>query len=93
MFGFTIKDIIIAAAAALVAGFFAFVIGRIVGNGEGYDKRIAEVAIADAKAELERKGEDEKLQGMSDYDLCIHALDGRGGVRDACEQLRGVHPE
>lgn len=71
------------------AGVF-YAIGHWRGERAGYDRHVAEVAIADGKAELERKGDDAKLQSMSDYDLCVVGLRGSGMPVDACEQLRGL---
>ena len=55
---------------------------------EGRDRLIAEQAVQSQKEELERKGDDAKLQRMSDYDLCVAYL---GGVPE-CDslKLRGV---
>lgn len=91
MFG--VRDFITIAATALLVGGLSFVVGRIVGDGEGYDRLKAEIAVNDAKIELKRKGEDAKLQSMSDYDLCRHALRAAGMPLDACEQLRGLRSE
>lgn len=41
---------------------------------QGKNDYIAEKAVQDLKAEAERKGDDAKLQRMSDYDLCVVAL-------------------
>lgn len=82
-----------AVAGALVAGTLAYTVGHWRGHSAGYDKRVAEVAAADAKAELERKGDDAELQGKSDYDLCVLGLRGSGLPTDACEQLRGIRQE
>jgi hypothetical protein len=79
-----------AAAGALVAGTAAYFIGHWIGDSAGYQRFMAEVAIANGKAELERKGDDAKLQGTSDYDLCVLGLRGNGMPIDACEQLRGL---
>lgn len=57
---------------------------------EGRETAIAARAIEDAKAELERKGDDADLQNHSNYDLCVLGLRGNGMRIDACEQLRGV---
>lgn len=82
------------ALAALVAAIpLGFYYGQHRGDAAGYNRRIAEVAAADAKAELERKKDNAKLNGMSDYDLCVYGLRGGGLPIDACEQLRGVQPE
>lgn len=97
MFGLGIFDTIkmgtSAAAGALVAGALGYAIGHWKGDTQGYNRRVAEVAAADVKAELERKGDNAKLQGMSDYDLCVSGLRGSGMPVDACEQLRGVRVE
>lgn len=82
-----------AIAAALFAGAAAYEVGHWRGDSQGYDRRVAEVAAADARAELERKHDDAKLQGMSDYDLCVAGLGGSGMPVDACEQLLGVSGE
>ncbi len=52
---------------------------------------IAEQAVQSQKEELERKGDDAKLQRMSDYELCRAYL---GGVPE-CDTLlvRGVSEE
>lgn len=41
---------------------------------QGRDEYIAEQAVADLKAERERKKFDADLQKLSDYDLCVRAL-------------------
>jgi len=51
---------------------------------EARDHLIAEQAVQSQRDELERKGDDAKLQRMPDYDLCREYL-GRVSV---CEQLR-----
>ncbi|MHA6646299.1 hypothetical protein [Mesorhizobium sp. A623] len=80
----------IAVASLIAAVPVAFLIGQARGDSAGYQRRIAEVAAADIKTELERKGDDAKLQTLSDYDLCVAGLRGSGLPVDACEQLRGV---
>ena len=85
-----------AAAGALLgwAATFAYVeaVSLPAARSQGRDAYIANQAAATAKAELERKGDDAKLQGMSDFDLCVAGL---GGLRDAspCDELRGLHGE
>lgn len=59
---------------------------------DGRAAYVAEQAAADRKAELERKGDDAKLKGMSDFDLCVDGLRSRRLPLDACEQLRGLPP-
>lgn len=82
-----------AVAGAILAGSVAYGVGHWRGDTQGYQRRVAEVAAADAKAELQRKNDDAKLQNSSDYDLCVLGLRGSGMPVDACEQLRGVQPE
>lgn len=97
MIGFGILDWVKlgvgAAAGALIAAAIAYPIGHWKGDTQGYNRRVAEIAVADAKAGLERKNDDAKIQNSSDYDLCVLGLRGSGMPIDACEQLRGVQPE
>lgn len=51
---------------------------------DGRARLIAEQAAQAQREELERKGDDAKLQRMSDYDLCVAYL---GGVPE-CDSLR-----
>jgi hypothetical protein len=81
------------AAGALVAGSAAYGIGYVRGDSAGYDRRVAEIAVTDGKATLERKGDDATLQNLSGYDLCVVGLRGSGLPVDACEQLRPVREE
>lgn len=81
------------AAGAIVAGTIAYQVGHWRGASDGYDKRVAETAAAAVRLELERKGDDAKLQKLGDYDLCVLGLRGNGMRIDACEQLRGVPEE
>lgn len=60
---------------------------------EARDKYIAEQAVSDQKAELERKGDDAKLQTLTPYDLCVAGLRSNRMPVDACEQLRGTGQE
>lgn len=83
----------VALGALIAAVPVAYAIGHWKGDSQGYNRRVAEVAAADVKAELERKGDNAKLRGMSDYDLCVSGLRGSGMPVDACEQLRGVPVE
>ena len=83
---------VVAIAALVVAIPASFLAGQSRGDTQGYQRRIAEVAAADAKAELERKGDDAKLRTMDEYDLCVEYLRPQR-MHDSCEQLRGVLPE
>lgn len=88
-----ISPILGAIGGALVAGSAAYFIGNYLGERTGYQKAVAETAIAFAEAELKRKNDDAKLQTLSDYDLCILGLSGSGMPIDACAELRGVQEE
>lgn len=78
---------------AAVAGVIAYGIGHARGDSQGYNRRLAEQAVADTKAEAERKGDDAKIGNMADYDICVASLRRRGLSVDPCEQLRRVQPE
>ncbi|ESZ07183.1 MULTISPECIES: hypothetical protein [unclassified Mesorhizobium] len=82
-----------AVAGAALAAAVVYPVAHWKGDTQGYNRRVAEVAAADLKAELERKGDNAKLAGMSDYDLCVSGLRGSGMPVDACEQLRGISIE
>ncbi|MER8741549.1 hypothetical protein NKH54_00555 [Mesorhizobium sp. M1004] len=82
-----------AAAGAVLAAAVVYPVAHWKGDTQGYNRRVAEVAAADLKAELERKGDNAKLNGMSDFNLCVSGLRGNGLPVDACEQLRGVSIE
>jgi len=82
--------------SAIVGGvgglILAFVIFQLMNTlwllpaarNEGRSRLIAEQAVQSQKEELERKGDDAKLQRMSDFDLCVAYL---GGVPE-CDSLR-----
>jgi hypothetical protein len=53
-------------------------------RSEARGRLIAEQAVQSQREELERKGDDAKLQRMSDYDLCIAYL----GRVPECDSLR-----
>ncbi|RWE78795.1 hypothetical protein [Mesorhizobium sp.] len=84
------KARVIGLVALVAAVPTAYLWGHHKGDRDGYDRRVAEMAAADRKAEMERKGDDAKLRTMSDYDLCVAGLRGNGMPVDACEQLRGL---
>lgn len=54
---------------------------------------IAEMAVAAAKVEMQRKGDDASLQTKTDYELCVLGLRSNGLPVDACEQLRRLDQE
>lgn len=53
-------------------------------RSEGRARLIAEQAVQSQREEMERKGDDAKLQRMSDYDLCVAYL----GRVPECDSLR-----
>lgn len=81
-------------AGAVFGAVIGFGVGYYQGHGAGYEKHVAEMAVASARAEMERRGDDAILQDMSGYDLCVLGLRGNR-VRDVspCEQLRGLGEE
>lgn len=76
------------AAGALVGLIVGYQIGHWRGVDAGYEKHIAETAIATAKADAERRGDDAKLQSMSDYDLCVAGLRSSRVSIEPCDVLR-----
>jgi len=64
-----------------------------LGKSQGYSDAITDQLRQDIKAERERGRDDEKLRGLSDYDLCVIALHRRGLPVDHCDELRGVQTE
>lgn len=83
-------DIVKMGIAAISAAIIAYQIGQYRGYAAGYDKHVAIQAAAAAEAELKRKNDDAKLSQMSDFDLCVAYLGGRGLPIEPCEQLRGI---
>ncbi|PZR86251.1 MAG: hypothetical protein DI537_29075 [Stutzerimonas stutzeri] len=57
---------------------------------EGKSAAIAEMAVAAAKVEMQRKGDDASLQTKTDFQLCVLGLRSNGLPVDACDRLRGV---
>ena len=89
---------IIGGVGGLILAFVIFHLANTLwllpaARNEGRDLYIAEQAVADRKAELERKGDDAKLQTLSDYDLCVAGLRGNRMPIDPCDQLRGPSQE
>lgn len=80
-------------AGAAVGLLIGYQVGRWQGESAGYDKRIADAAIEAVKAEAERRGDDAKLQSMSDYDLCVTGLRNSRLSVSACDVLRGMGEE
>ena len=81
-------------AGAIVGALIGYQVGHWRGESAGYDKRVAEQAVEAVKAEAERRGDDAKLQSMSDFDLCVTGLRA-GGLHDVstCDTLRGLGEE
>lgn len=69
---------------AAVVGSMAYLVGSERGESIGRSRLVAEQAVKAQREEMERKGDDAKLQRMSDYDLCISYL----GRVPECESLR-----
>lgn len=90
--------IALVAIGGAVAGVSAtYVVASLVmvpaAKREGKSAAIAEMAVAAAKAEIQRKGDDASLQTKTDFQLCVLGLRGNGVPVDACDQLRGVGEE
>lgn len=91
--------------AAIIGGvgglLLAFAIFQIVNalwllpaaRSHAVDGYIESQAVADRKAELERKGDDATLQNLSNYDLCVAGLRSNRMPIDPCDQLRGNDSE
>ena len=84
-----ITTLVVLAAAVLVN--WIYVIPKA--KGEGYDKRVAEVAAQDARNDAASKGNLTDLQSKSDYDFCVDRLTRRQLPVSPCEQLLGVSEE
>nr|WP_295984299.1 hypothetical protein [uncultured Agrobacterium sp.] len=85
----------LAAIGGAAAGIAAtYVVASLVmvpaAKREGKTAAIAEMAVAAAKADIQRKGDDASLQTKTDYELCVLGLRSGGLPVDACDQLRGV---
>lgn len=76
------------AAGALLGAAVLYVYSQLVmlptARSEARERLIAEQAAQSQWEELERKGDDAKLQRMSDYDLCTAYL----GRVPECDSLR-----
>ncbi|KAA9369573.1 hypothetical protein [Ochrobactrum quorumnocens] len=79
--------------AALVAASLLLASGYLAGKRQGHQDAITYQLKQTVKAERERGKDDEKLRGLSDYDLCVVALRRRGLSIDQCDELRGVQTE
>ena len=70
----------VVAVFALVGA--AAIVGYVKGNGAGRIEQLQDTVEAYEK----RKGIDNAVSGVNRYQLCVDL----GGLRDECEQLRGV---
>ena len=75
-------------AAATAGLLIGYQVGHWQGESAGYDKRVAEQAVEAVKADAERRGDDAKLQNMSDFDLCVAGLRNSRLSVEVCEALR-----
>ena len=80
---------IIGGVGGLILAFVIFQLANTLwllpgARDEGRDRSIAEQAVQSQKEELERKGDDAKLQRLSDYDLCVGYL----GRVPECDSLQ-----
>lgn len=80
---------LLAALAAIVAVLGVYHLGK----SDGYSDAVTDQLKETVKAERERGKDDEKLRGLSDYDLCVVALRRRGLSIDQCNELRGLPTE
>lgn len=76
---------------AVVVVAYTHLVSLPAARSDAKARLIAEQAVQSQREELERKGDDAKLQRMDDYSLCIAYL---GRVRE-CDSLRvqPVHGE
>lgn len=89
-----VKTTLVAIGGAVAGIAATYAIASLVmvpaAKREGKSAAIAEMAVAAAKAEIQRKGDDASLQTKTDFQLCVLGLRSSGVPVDACEQLRGV---
>lgn len=81
--------VIAGGVGGLVLAFVAFTIINALwllpaARTEARSRLIAEQAVQSQKEELERKGDDARLQRLSDFDLCVAYL----GRVPECDSLR-----
>ena len=78
---------------AIVGLVLGYQVGHWRGHIAGYEKLVAQTAAQAVKAEAVRRGDDAKLQGLSDYDLCVVGLRASRVPVEPCDVLRGVGEE
>ncbi|WP_333900175.1 hypothetical protein [Agrobacterium pusense] len=92
-----LKTVLVAIGAAVAGITATYAIASLVmvpaAKREGRLAAIAEMAVAAAKVEMQRKGDDASLQTKTDYELCVLGLRSNGLPVVACEQLRGLGEE
>ncbi len=71
------------AGGILAAVNFAYLLPQA--REEGRAQYVAEQAVLDKKIQLQRNQDDEKISGLSDYDICVSYL---GSVSVECESLK-----
>lgn len=84
MIGETVKLIAGMLLGAVAVYLYTQVVTLPAARSEARSRLIAEQAAQSQREELERKGDDAKLQRMSDYDLCVAYL----GRVPECDLLR-----
>lgn len=85
---FRLFDWIKISVGAVVGAVIGYQVGHWRGYAAAYDKWIADAAVEAVKADAERRGDDAKLQNMSDYDLCVAGLRASRVSVEVCEALR-----
>lgn len=89
-----IKTSLVAIGGALAGIVVTYAVSSLVmvpaAKREGKSAAIAEMAVAAAKVEMQRKGDDASLQTKTDFQLCVLGLRSNGLPVNACDQLRGV---
>ncbi len=93
MLGLALFDWLKAIAAGVAVAVLAYHLGQWIGESAASQRLLAKTAAASTRAEMERKGDDARLQSMSDFDLCVVGLRAQRMPVDACEHLRGVRQE
>jgi len=88
MIGETVKLVAGVLLGALAVYAYTQAVTLPAARSDARARLVAEQAAQSQREELERKGDDAKLQRMSDYDLCVTYL----GRVPECALLLGVQP-
>ncbi|NTE81627.1 hypothetical protein G6M12_08675 [Agrobacterium tumefaciens] len=87
-----LKTMLIAMSGAAAGIAATYIVAALImvpaAKREGKSAAIAEIAVAAAKVEMQRKGDDAILQTKTDFELCVLGLRSNGLPVDACDQLR-----